>query len=79
MNAQALTARENWQASFVEPYVSGAEPVPPELLANQLKRSRAGEKLIAAGMENDILDAARLDRFSCLPTFDPASGIIVGR
>lgn len=78
MNAQALTARENWQASFVEPYVSGAEPVPPELLANQLRRSRAGEKLVAAGMENDILEAARVDRFSCLPVFDPASGIIVG-
>lgn len=78
LNAQAVTARENWRSSFAEPFASGAEPLPAELLARHLRTSRAGEKLIAAGMESDILEAARIDRFSCLPTFDPASGIITG-
>ncbi|HPZ82915.1 MAG TPA: 2-phosphosulfolactate phosphatase [Thermogutta sp.] len=78
LNAQAITARENWRAAFAPPYSSGAEPIPPEMLAAQLRNSAAGEKLIAAGMESDIYDAARIDLFTCLPTFDPTSGIIVG-
>jgi len=78
LNAQAITARENWRSAFAPPYSSGAESISPEMLAAQLRNSVAGEKLIAAGMENDTLDAARIDAFSCLPTFDPASGIIVG-
>lgn len=76
LNAQAVTARENWRSSFAEPFASGAEPLPSELLAHHLRNSRAGEKLIAAGMESDILEAARMDKFSCLPVFDPTSGII---
>jgi 2-phosphosulfolactate phosphatase len=78
LNSQAITARENWRNAFAAPYASGAEPIPPAMLAAQLRNSVAGEKLIAVGMENDILDAARIDAFSCLPTFDPTSGIIVG-
>lgn len=78
LNAQAVTARENWRNAFSPPYATGAESIPPELLAAQLRESAAGRKLLAAGMERDILDAARIDQFLCVPRFDPASGIITG-
>ncbi|MGQ9505100.1 MAG: 2-phosphosulfolactate phosphatase [Thermogutta sp.] len=78
LNAQAITARENWRNAFAPPYSTGATLIPVEMLAAQLRNSVAGEKLVAVGMEDDILDAARIDAFSCLPTFDPTSGIIVG-
>jgi 2-phosphosulfolactate phosphatase len=73
LNAQAVTARENWVASFAAPIAIGAECLPPPLLADQLRRSLAGQKLVAIGMEDDIYAAAQLDRFDIIPELDTQS------
>jgi len=70
LNAQAITARENWTASFAVPYVIGAEPLPPELLVAQLEKSEGGRRLIDIGAGEDIRTAAQLDRFSIVPEMD---------
>jgi 2-phosphosulfolactate phosphatase len=70
MNAQAITARENWTSSFAVPYVLGAEPMPAEVLARELRRSQGGRNLIAIGLEADILTASEIDRFQCVPELD---------
>jgi len=69
-NVQALTARENWVSSFAVPYTLGAEPLDPELLAVQLRKSAGGRNLTAIGLDADILDAARIDRFQTVPELD---------
>ncbi len=76
LNVQALTARENWRAAFAEPYAIGAEPIPQELLAAQLAKSAAAEKLVAARLERDILDAAAMDRFNIVPRYRRETGWI---
>ena len=70
LNAQAVTARENWMASFAAPMAIGAERLPPPLLADQLRKSLAGQRLVAIGMEDDIYAAAQLDRFDIIPELD---------
>ena len=76
LNAQALTARENWRAAFAEPYALGAEPIPQALLAQELSKSTAAQKLVAARLEKDILDAAAFDRFRCVPRYRRETGWI---
>ncbi|MGQ9820298.1 MAG: 2-phosphosulfolactate phosphatase [Thermogutta sp.] len=76
LNAQALTARENWRAAFAEPYALGAEPIPQALLAEELGKSTAARKLVAARLEKDILDAAAFDRFDCVPRYRRETGWI---
>lgn len=71
LNAQALTARENWTSSFAVPYVVGAEPLPAELLAKELRRSPGGRNLVAIGLEQDIETAAEIDRLRVVPELDP--------
>ncbi len=73
LNAQAITARENWIASLPVPMATGAERLPPPLLADQLRKSLAGQKLVAIGMEDDIYAAAQLDRFDLVPELDTQS------
>jgi 2-phosphosulfolactate phosphatase len=70
LNAQAITARENWLASFSAPMAIGAEKLPPPLLADQLRKGPAGQKLVALGMEDDLYAAAQLDRFDIVPELD---------
>ena len=70
-NAQAITARETWLHSFALPRALGAEPLEPERLAAQLRKSVGGRRLVALGMEEDILAAARIDRFKSVPELDP--------
>lgn len=72
LNAQAITARENWNTAFPGPAGMGVEPLGPEPLAAELTKSLGGQHLTAVGLEADILDAARLDRFSSVPELDPA-------
>ena len=62
-NAQAITAREFWLGAFAVPQALGAEPLEPERLADQLRRSLSGRKLVAIGLDDDILAAAQIDRF----------------
>lgn len=71
LNAQALTARENWVSSFAAPIAVGAEPMDPELLAGELRKSPGGQNLLGIGLDEDILAAAQLDRFDCVPELDP--------
>ncbi len=73
MNAQAVVARENWTTSFALPYVLGAEPLEPGVLAAELRRSEGGRHLTGLGLEADILAAAQIDQFSIVPEFDPTT------
>jgi len=70
LNAQAVTARENWVSSFAVPYAIGAEPLDPSRLAAELRKSVGGRTLTAIGLEEDILAAAQLDQFSLVPELD---------
>ncbi|NUQ62160.1 MAG: 2-phosphosulfolactate phosphatase [Pirellulales bacterium] len=73
LNAQALTARENWVSSFSVPFSTGAEPLGPDVLAAELRKSIAGRNLISIGCDDDILAAAEIDRFSTVPELDKES------
>jgi 2-phosphosulfolactate phosphatase len=70
MNVQAVTAKENWTSSFAVPYVIGAEPMDPEVLAAEIRKSEAGSTLTALGMERDVLMASLVDCFSSVPVLD---------
>ncbi len=70
MNAQAVTARENWISSFAVPYVTGAEPLPPALLAAELRKSLAGQRMASLGLDDDLLAAAQIDQFDTVPELD---------
>lgn len=76
LNVQAITALENWKSAFAEPYVVGAEPISPEMLAEQLENSEGGQHLVSVGLQADILDAARIDRFDIVPVFNPNEFVI---
>ena len=70
-NAQAITAREAWLHSFALPRALGAEPLEPERLAGELRKSAGGRRLTELGMDQDILAAARIDQFQSVPELDP--------
>ena len=71
LNAQAVTARENWLASFSVPVALGGEPLEPERLADELYNSPGAERLTAIGRDEDILAAAQLDQFAGVPELVP--------
>ncbi len=71
LNVQAITARENWVSSFAVPVAIGAEPLDPDHLVRELRKSPGGRNLVALGLEDDLLAAAQLDRFDCVPELDP--------
>jgi 2-phosphosulfolactate phosphatase len=75
-NAQAITAREQWLAAFAVPQAMGLEPLEPERLAAELRKSLGGQKLTALGLQDDILAAAQFDRFDIVPRLDPKTGRI---
>jgi 2-phosphosulfolactate phosphatase len=70
LNTQAIAARENWIASFAIPYATGAEPLPRELLAQELRQTIAGQKLVSVGLADDILTASEIDKFHSVPELD---------
>jgi 2-phosphosulfolactate phosphatase len=70
LNAQAITARENWIASFAIPYTTCAEPLPRDLLAQELRKTIAGQKLVSVGLADDILTASEIDKFHSVPELD---------
>ncbi|HOM17491.1 MAG TPA: 2-phosphosulfolactate phosphatase [Thermoguttaceae bacterium] len=73
LNAQAITARENWRYSFAVPFAVDAEPIPTDRLVAELRQSLAGQHLCELGYEEDITAAAQMDRFDCTPGMDPAT------
>jgi 2-phosphosulfolactate phosphatase len=77
-NAQAIAARELWLNSFALPQALGAEPLDPDRLAAELRKSLGGQNLMALGREDDIRAAAQIDRFDIVPQFDPKTGRIKG-
>jgi 2-phosphosulfolactate phosphatase len=70
LNAQAMTARENWLSSFALPQALGAEPLEPERLAEELYKSPGGRNLADLGLDEDILAAAQIDHFDIVPELD---------
>jgi 2-phosphosulfolactate phosphatase len=69
-NAQAMTARETWLHSFALPQALGAEPLNPDLLATELRKSLGGHNLMSLGLDDDILAASWISRFDLVPRFD---------
>lgn len=70
LNGQAIDAREKWLASLPGPMATDAEKMPPGILADQLRKSLAGQKLVSIGMEDDLYAAAQLDRSCLVPELD---------
>jgi len=70
-NAEAITARQSWLHSFPLPRALGTEPLEPQRLAEELRKSPGGQNLLALGLGDDILAAAQLDRFGSVPELDP--------
>ena len=70
LNAPAVTARKRWRASFPSSLAAGAEPLGAEPLAAELRKSKGGRNLTAVGLGDDILTAARIDRFGRVPELD---------
>ncbi len=75
-NGQAITARESWLNAFALPQALGAEPLDPDRLAAELRKSAGGQNLMALELDEDILAASWLDRFDIVPRFDPKTGRI---
>ena len=71
LNAQAAAATKQWRLAFPAPLAEGAEAAQPELLAVELRKGLAGQRLVAIGMADDILTAAQIDRFRSAPEMDP--------
>lgn len=70
LNGHAIDARQCWIDALPRSMASGNEKIPPGVLADQLRKSLAGQKLVAIGMENDLYAAAQLDRFQLVPELD---------
>jgi 2-phosphosulfolactate phosphatase len=70
-NAQAMEARETWLQALAPREARGAKPLEPQRLAGQLRDSAGGKHLVAIGLEDDILAAARIDSFRSVPQMDP--------
>lgn len=70
LNGRAINARQCWIDAIPRSMTSGDEKIPPGVLADQLRKSLAGQKLVAIGMEDDLYAAAQLDRFQLVPQLD---------
>ena len=78
LNAQAITAQEMWLHKFDLPRALGAETLEPERLAKALGNTLGGRNLVALGLDEDILAAAQIDRFTIVPELDPVTFRIRG-
>jgi 2-phosphosulfolactate phosphatase len=76
LNAQAITARENWRQAFPLPCALGAEPIPVDRLVECLRETPGGRHVVAVGCEPDIWDAAQVDQFDIVPELDPTTFVI---
>jgi 2-phosphosulfolactate phosphatase len=72
-NGQAMTSREFWLHNVTLPKGSDAQPSESELLIQRLRASRGARNLLRLGLDDDIVAAAQIDRFACVPRFDPAT------
>jgi 2-phosphosulfolactate phosphatase len=70
-NAEAVAARDDWTAAFPASAAAPGNPIDPESLAAELRKGRAGQRLLAIGLQSDILAASQIDRFRSVPELDP--------
>ena len=61
-----------WLHSMTPPEGSNAAPSESGLLIERLRASRGARNLLRLGLDDDIVAAAQVDRFACVPQFDPA-------
>lgn len=78
LNAAAEEARQTWLDAIPSPYALGQSP-PVELLASELGRGLAGQKLAQLGLAADVHTAARIDRFDLVAEFHAASRRVRGQ
>ncbi len=72
INDQAAIARDAWLLALAAP----GEPTTTELLRKTLRQTQGGRNLAALRLEDDLADAAAIDRYAIVPRFDPRSGRI---
>ncbi len=70
LNAQAMTAKEVWLQSFPLPCAIGAEPILPGRMEEELRKTLGAKNLIALGLDDDILAASQIDKFTGAPELD---------
>ncbi len=68
INDQARIARGSWRHMMRDLDVH--DPAAIERLAKNLRHTQGGHNLIALGMEQDIADAAQIDRYDFVPVLD---------
>jgi phosphosulfolactate phosphohydrolase-like enzyme len=68
-----------WLHRFALPLALGAERLEPERLAEALCDTLGGRNLVELGLEEDILAAAQIDRFTIVPDLDPVTFRIRGQ
>ncbi len=68
INDQARIARGTWRHMIGS--ADSHDPAAVEQLAKNLRHTQGGHNLIALGMEQDIADAARIDRYDFVPVLD---------
>ena len=71
INDSAHLARDAWRAL-------GPAANDPSLLAESLLQSHGGRNVAALGLQDDLGDAARIDRFDVVPQLDLATMYITG-
>ncbi len=74
-NGQAATAQNFWRQSLASTPGSAVQPE-SQMLIEWLRASRGARNLLRLGLDRDIQAAAQIDRFACVPRFDPASHCI---
>jgi 2-phosphosulfolactate phosphatase len=71
LNSHAAAARDDWTAAFPSLPAAGDGPIAPESLSAELRKGRAGQRLVRIGLQADILTASQIDRFRSVPKMDP--------
>ncbi len=77
LNAQAITARENWRQAFPLPCALGAEPIPVDRLVECLRGNArwaaCGGRRLRTG---HLGRRAQVDQFDIVPELDPTTFVI---
>ena len=71
-NDQAAIARDTWLLAVAEL----GEQTLAQRLCKELRQTQGGRNLAALHLENDLADAAAIDRYAIVPRFDPRTGRI---
>jgi 2-phosphosulfolactate phosphatase len=72
-NAEASSAQECWRRDITLRQGAANAPSQCELLIERLRATRGARNLLRLGLDDDIVAAAQIDRFACVPQFDPAA------